>query len=292
MILPLGVVFYKLATPTPKFQIDLPEPNGFNDLAQAGALLQSVVEPDDIETATTEQLRAFLAECSGAYEAARRGLSRKCRVPIKYSLEDDLMNIQNRRGLARAFVAEGELAEREGRTQDAIASYLDAARLGHAGACGGLGIDALVGFAVEGMAVHELHEIRDSLTPRQCRDTIDQLQRIADDWEPIEEFLVRDSIWCEHVFRWQSRLASMTSSTENDWRWVEPLNKARRRLLICELALQAYRAEHGEFPETLRDLAPEYLPAIPDDPFSGSPLDLSPHFHRLLDLQRRAQRQR
>ena len=43
--LPLGVVFYKLATPTPKFQIDLPEPNGSNDLAQAGTLLQSVVEP-------------------------------------------------------------------------------------------------------------------------------------------------------------------------------------------------------------------------------------------------------
>ena len=77
------------------------------------------------------------------YEAARRGLSRKCRLPIKYSLEDDVMNCLNGRGLVRAFVAEGELAEREGRTQEAIASYLDAARLGPAGARGGLFVDAL-----------------------------------------------------------------------------------------------------------------------------------------------------
>jgi hypothetical protein len=39
-------------------------------------------------------------------------------------------------------------------------------------------------------------------------------------------------------------------------------------LLLVSLALQAYHAEHGDYPETLAALSPAYLQAVPDDPFA------------------------
>ncbi|MCH7727967.1 MAG: hypothetical protein IH991_16045, partial [Planctomycetes bacterium] len=48
--------------------------------------------------------------------------------------------------------------------------------------------------------------------------------------------------------------------------------KARRHLLIAALAVQSYRLEQGNLPSTLGDLVPEYLPTIPQDPFTSLPL--------------------
>jgi hypothetical protein len=42
--------------------------------------------------------------------------------------------------------------------------------------------------------------------------------------------------------------------------------------LRIALALAAYRADVGRYPARLEDVAPKYLPAIPDDLFSGKPL--------------------
>jgi hypothetical protein len=44
--------------------------------------------------------------------------------------------------------------------------------------------------------------------------------------------------------------------------------RADRRLAAVVLALRAYRADRGVLPEKLEELVPEYLPAIPVDPFA------------------------
>ncbi len=43
---------------------------------------------------------------------------------------------------------------------------------------------------------------------------------------------------------------------------------AYNRLLETRLALQAFRAETGAYPERLSALAPRYLARVPDDPFA------------------------
>jgi hypothetical protein len=48
------------------------------------------------------------------------------------------------------------------------------------------------------------------------------------------------------------------------------------RNLHVAFALAAYRGDHGRYPAKLDDLAPQYLPAIPDDLFSGKPLIYRP----------------
>jgi hypothetical protein len=55
------------------------------------------------------------------------------------------------------------------------------------------------------------------------------------------------------------------------WRDIDDKNQAHIRMLLCALALRCYRLEHGELPAALADLAPEYLPEVPVDPFSDGP---------------------
>jgi len=42
---------------------------------------------------------------------------------------------------------------------------------------------------------------------------------------------------------------------------------------LCELtfALKQYKADQGQFPDALNGLMPKYIPALPEDPFSGQP---------------------
>jgi hypothetical protein len=49
-----------------------------------------------------------------------------------------------------------------------------------------------------------------------------------------------------------------------------------RRMTVIAIALKRYQLKHGQFPETLEDLTPEFLPAELLDPMSGKPF----HYHR------------
>ncbi len=48
--------------------------------------------------------------------------------------------------------------------------------------------------------------------------------------------------------------------------------EARHRTIITGIAAERYRQKHGQLPEQLHDLVPEFLEAIPEDPFSGQAL--------------------
>ncbi|HVS39895.1 MAG TPA: hypothetical protein VMS17_30335, partial [Gemmataceae bacterium] len=52
-------------------------------------------------------------------------------------------------------------------------------------------------------------------------------------------------------------------------------DQVQRNVQIA-FALAAYRRDHGSYPAKLDDLAPKYLPAVPNDIFSGGPLVYHP----------------
>lgn len=53
--------------------------------------------------------------------------------------------------------------------------------------------------------------------------------------------------------------------------WLrEADNDTQNALLTVMLALRAYKAEHGSYPNRLDALAPHYLAHVPDDPFALS----------------------
>ena len=53
-------------------------------------------------------------------------------------------------------------------------------------------------------------------------------------------------------------------------------NEQIQRNLQVAFALAAYHRDHGDYPAKLGDLAPKYLPSVPDDVFSGKPLIYRP----------------
>lgn len=52
--------------------------------------------------------------------------------------------------------------------------------------------------------------------------------------------------------------------TRGEWEFVRALDG----MLAVSLALHAWRLERGDYPQSLRELTPEYLKKLPDDPFA------------------------
>lgn len=50
------------------------------------------------------------------------------------------------------------------------------------------------------------------------------------------------------------------------------LTATRRDVLLTIIGLEVFRRGHGRYPESLTELVPRYLPALPLDPFDGKPL--------------------
>src|SRR5262249_29944856 len=49
-------------------------------------------------------------------------------------------------------------------------------------------------------------------------------------------------------------------------------SEAQMQCMIVALAVERYRLKHGHWPQTLAEVGPEFLKAIPLDPFDGQPL--------------------
>lgn len=64
------------------------------------------------------------------------------------------------------------------------------------------------------------------------------------------------------------RMAEALDSTGRTYFSLE----ARRQVALAAIALERYRLAHSRYPDSLEDLTPDYLPAIPVDPIDGQPL--------------------
>lgn len=278
ILLPLAAVYYELVTPVPIPETTLPEENGYDALVQAGEYFSRVRTPNT-DVATEADLRAFVTEHRHALDEARTALDQECCVTLKYAHSDGF-GLVGVRQLGEALVAEGRLAEMEGRTSDAVESYLATIRLGGAGSRGGLVVHWLVGLVVERMGVVTLKDLPKKLPPDRCRELAALLQCVDAEREPLATVFRRDTAWSMRVGGWPIRLLMMVSDESNSmqpmWEDTQKTYRVSTRLLICDLAIRSYRSDHDSFPKELSDLVPEYLPAVPQDPFSGRPLVYRP----------------
>jgi hypothetical protein len=259
-------------------------PNGYDDLILAAAPMATRQLPRAFDRLPTSQLRGLLTTYHRSLDVARRGLSRTCRVPLTYTQADFSRPNDRLRELACLFVIEGKLAEREGRTDDALGSYRDLLRLGQAITRGGLVIDCAYGHSAERMAIDGVHGLHRQLSPEVCRQWLAALQRSEAEREPVEEIEYRELLWWEHAGGLTTRMIesagqslgkdlSLASKAGEDFGLY---HVATMRLLICELALQVFRAEHDREAERLEDLVPDLLPTVPLDPFTDQPLVYQP----------------
>jgi hypothetical protein len=47
--------------------------------------------------------------------------------------------------------------------------------------------------------------------------------------------------------------------------------------VVTAIALKRFQLKHGQWPETLAELSPEFLPAVPIDLYDGKPLKYHPN---------------
>lgn len=277
-----AIVVWKLAHPSPIPVIEMPSPNGYDDLVRGGAMIQagSPMLNTAVEPKSTQDLAAEIAKYSTAYDAIRLGLARPSKVeafPANGNLERvlDTDNMSHLRSAARALMREAELAQQQDRFGDAAAISVENIRLGHAVTRSGLMIDAIVGIAIEGLGHSTLVQIVGRMDQEACGKTIAALESAEQTRESFADICRRDRIWSEHAYGWGGHLMIIVDdfscgTRSNDDILVDsvfPRVEAVTNLLILELALRQYRLDHGKLPPQLEELVPAYLKRLPVDPF-------------------------
>jgi hypothetical protein len=282
----LAAVAAWLALPPGPTAEPMPDPNGFDDVAEAAGMIEG--QPPavgELTGMTYGDLRHLVEAGRAALDRARVGLGRDSRVRMPASVSDPtyLEKVGRFKALARLFAAEAALAGREGRTADAAAGYADLGRLGRVVALGGLAIDTSNGQAIERMGLDGLDRLVPNLPADVCRRLIAELGRQERGREAFARVMKRDQEFSRAKSPWfvkaalainPSMFRSLTQPVLASGEFSERTNLARLRMTGAALALRAYRLEHpGAPPPTdLTALVPAALPAVPRDPFSDGPL--------------------
>jgi hypothetical protein len=260
-----------------------PNPNGYDELVKAGKMLPDVA--GEYDKMNREELQKAVSANAATMSLARSGLSNQCRVPIQYSesyINNHLDDLAGLKRLARAFAAEGVLAEMNGRTNDAAQSFLDTVHLGNETLRGGVLIDGLVGIAIDAIGTSHIQTLVTNLDTRTCRETASALESLDAQSQTWNEVLQQENSWSHATFRgWRYDLMrleagkSAKAATASSKRKFEA-QELKTRQLIIDLAARAYELDKGHRPASAADLVPEYLKAVPKDPGTGTNLIYSP----------------
>jgi hypothetical protein len=89
----------------------------------------------------------------------------------------------------------------------------------------------------------------------------------ADNFKKVDETVGRNNYYLSKML-----LAALSSAITK-----EASSFACLRTSIAAIAVERFRLAHGQLPNTLNELVPQFLSTMPDDPFDGQPL----RYHRL-----------
>ena len=104
-----------------------------------------------------------------------------------------------------------------------------------------------------------------------------EIEALRTHWPEVVEPLraiheARDRYIEEHPIR--GAMTAIFSLVMDSEHWLELLDhfEARRQRLLAALAIEQHQRVHGALPATLEALVPEFLFAVPLDPFTGEPI--------------------
>jgi hypothetical protein len=279
-LIALGAVIWTLSQPGPP-PVPLPHPNGYDDFVNAGRLATD--NGSNYLTLGEEELHALVRTNAEALKLARIGLSHETRVPMDYSATNATRfeQLPAVKRLARAFAAEGRLAEVENRPGDAARSYVDAIRLGYSITQGGVIIDSLVGIAIQAIGILPLEKLVPALDAKRCRALAAELESAESRRQSMATLLAQEHAWARRTYGLKGQFAGLVmykTLRQTEQRFASRLkgHQIRMRKLLIQLAARAYEQEKGDRPKSLADLVPGYLKAIPQDPLTGTNMACQP----------------
>jgi hypothetical protein len=261
ILIPLAYLYYELVRPIPIPETSLPDPNGYPPLlAIARQVEQGALAP------------------AAAVARTRAALGLPSRVPVAYGEPYDLSSVQAFRALARCLIAQANAAMANGARDEALALRLDLIHLSDRIEGGGTMLEWLLVAAFERHGIDGLTQLCPELTLAESRDLLTRLVQHDRDREPVEEFLRRDDAHqrLSHGWwgRWSATVDRLANFGERQQHVFDSVNHrdAVRRVFICDLAIHVYRLEKGRVPGDLGTLVPNFLEAVPIDPFDGQPI--------------------
>ena len=280
VVLVAGIaLFFMLRTPGTSPQAVLPNPNGYDDFAAAAQWL--VAPGGDLLRLPPEKIRAALGQNSKALETIRSGLKKQSAVPVTsdtnwFTLH--MVQVGTHKSMAQLLVAEGIIHLEEGRTNEAARAFADGIAFAHAAHHGGLMIDNLVGIMCQAIGAQRLAPVAPHLSPGAVREILPRLIALDQAREPASAILERDREWFRGVegplrSAW-ARIVTrkMLRAAEVRFEKTHARSVAALRLVMTDLAIRGYEATNGKPPMDLAELVPNWLPAVPLDPFSNQPL--------------------
>jgi hypothetical protein len=192
-----------------------------------------------------------------------------------------LVEVQTARSISRGLDAQATTLETT--DPDLAAEHLMAIiRLGNMEQQEGLLIQGLVGMAVEEVGVEHLVRLKRRISSQKGREISAELEEMEKSRD--HDHIARDQMWYSLNDRWAFRLDQILSAgTERSsesvyFHYGVTCNRSSclERLLMLDLALRAYHADHGAYPPKLGLLTPQYLAEVPLDPFSEKPFVYRP----------------
>ena len=227
-----------------------------------------------------------------AYASIRRSTHRVFRAPDPLAVDADFTGLGQKlnvfRSWARCMDKEAMAKVKAGEFSAAGESWVDCIYVGHGLGRGSHLSNALAGIAIEGVGQEGLVRIRNDLSVEKVAELLPALIMIDGQRESLESLNRRSDLVMDREMTWQYRLAMHASahlsaqSHAETTTLVSPAIEAtgdaiRRRdaalrMLMVEFAVRLFDAKQQRLPTRIEELVPEFLPAVPLDPFSGNPL--------------------
>jgi hypothetical protein len=136
----------------------------------------------------------------------------------------------------------------------------------------------MFGDSFEPEALDKLWQLRSKLSATERVTLLNELLQLESQRPRWEDRVARQRIldenanWHRHMQsmleQWSGRRARYDHRSDYyQWRQTQMC------VLLADLALREFQSKHGRLPETLEELVPEHLPALPPDPFAaGQPI--------------------
>ncbi len=284
---PLLLIFLRLLFPTPLPPIELPNPNGYDDIVAAGRMtpqeeLQSIFAAQ-AAGGNLASLEADLARLSPMYELIDQGLTNPIVSPYYHPKQSEQArkDAQAEWCVLLALLLRADLAWRTSSEEETIEGLLRPLLLSRTLAANyGVGWSA-ANWAEPTFVQYVQLRLRD-FDSKTCRWMLEECTHYDSSRTPADTIRKRQRIIDDNI-DWKNNLWNTLAdvSGEDRYEWVEDWQRtkaASMRLTIAQLGVQAYYAERGKPPVALSDVVPDYLPEVPLDPFTGEPLrhSLSP----------------
>lgn len=255
--------------------------NGYHQIEQAAAQLfnpeKDVYEELDamrVSSSVTPSARKYIEDNQNIIEAALKGLEHEYVMMPPFVAGEERPWLESSRRLARLLNFDGHLHRVEGDMDTALVRFIDILYLGHWTSNGGVLIDAMVGNALQRLALDSIYDQVDSLNQVQLASLIDQLNELDSIRIPIEQVFVTEEAIAAMHGNVVTRIIGRRITKPALERAAAAYHRSHTRFVGTALRarVRIYELDTGQSPSSLVD--PLYDIQVPIDPVTENPFQL------------------